>query len=273
MSVTTCQHCRTAETADGLALCPRCLRTGRHALSNIAAYYADLDRVPTGGAPRRTRSATPDPTGVAAVAIVLDPVSAADDDATNTLRTWARALVDDRPGISPPPARVPELSAWLADHLGSVATLPWAGDLSRDLLGVERLLKRVAERARTGSYLGACGHDLGEQACAQPLYAGHDQRWVTCRCGARWDVGVRRQQLVRAAEDELAPVAVIARLAAVLTGDVSVARLEGRIHKWTQRGRVTHVGTKVIDGRPRRVYRVGDVLDLLTSDTPSRGTP
>lgn len=256
--------------SEDLALCARCLRTGRHALSNIAAYYADLDRVPTSGAPRRSRSATPDPTAVAASAIVIDPVTAADDDATNTLRTWARALVDDRPGISPPPARVPELSAWLAEHLPSVATLPWAGDLSRDLLGVERLLKRVAERARTGNYLGACGHDLGEDTCSQPLYAGHEQRWVTCRCGMRWDVEVRRQQLVRAAEEELAPVAVIARLAAVFTGEVSVGRLEVRIRQWSARGKVTHVTTKVIDGRPRKVYRVGDVLDLLTSDTPTR---
>lgn len=303
----TCTKC-TAETADGMALCERCGKTAGHALTNIAAYYADLDRVPTStGFRRRSSSTAPDPTGLAAAVIGVDPVSAADAHVTNTLTTWARVLVDDRPGVGSPPTRVPQLAPWLAERIDSVSTLAWAGDLLRDLLLAERLLKRVAMRARVGNYLGTCGnllraetmHDgrtcacschladppfdcdipggcgaeyavLEAQHCDQPLYAGREDRWVSCPCGATWDARARRQQLVRAIEDQLAPVAVIAHLAATITGEASVGRLEERIKKWTQRRKVEAVTTQVIDGRPRKVYRVGDVLDLLT-DTPGNG--
>lgn len=258
--------------SEDLALCPRCVKTTQHALTNIGANYADLDRIATHGV-RRRGSAVSDPTWTRVSAVRIDPITAADHTATNTLTTWARALVDDRPGITAPPITVPELVTWLTDHLGSVTTLPWAGDLSRELLALERALKQVTQRARTGNYLGRCGGRQGEgPPCDQPLYAGHEQRTIVCRCGATWDARSRRQQLVRAAEEELLPATSIARLAAVFTGEVNVGRMEERIRKWTQRGRVEAVATHTIDGRPRRVYRVGDVLDLLTEDTPKSAT-
>jgi hypothetical protein len=302
----TCRKC-TAKTADGIALCERCQQTATYALTNIAAYYADLDRVPTSDDNRRRGNSAPDPTGVAAAAVRVDPVTVADQEVTNSLTTWARCLVDDRPGVGLPPARVPQLAPWLSDRLPSIVTLAWAGDMLADLLVSERLLKRVAQRARTGNYLGVCGnqtnievvHDwqvcgcschLGDayvcdvtggcgtdvvlvqtSICDRSLYAGHDDRWVTCGCGATWDARARRQDIVRAIEDQLAPVAIIARLAAAFAGEASVGQVEARIRKWAERKHIRHVTTKVIDGRERRVYRVGDVLDLL-ADTPEQKT-
>jgi hypothetical protein len=314
MTTTTCQHC-PATTTGGAALCPRCLKTVQHALTNIGASYADLDRVTFGGVRRRGSTAS-DPTWTRAAAIRLDPLTAADEVATNALTTWARVLIDDRPQAGTMPRTVPELAIWLSDHLRSISTLGWAGDMARDLLDAERQLKRVTERLRTGNYLGLCGnvirpevvHDsrscacschLSEllsrdapgafacdvpggchpdepavpaELCVQPLYAPTHRSAVTCLCGGTWDVQARRQQLVRAAEDELLPVAGIARLAAVFTGEVNVAKVEARIRQWAARGKVEVADIQRIDGRPRRVYRVGDVLDLLALDTQNRHT-
>lgn len=304
MSDTTCQHC-TAETSNGLVLCSRCRRTLGTALTNTAAYYDDLARVPVRAGVRRRSNTAADPTGISAAAIIRDPIAEADDQATNVLTSWARILVDDRPQVGPPPRTVPDLAPWLGEHTTTIATLAWAGDYLQEMLRIERLLRKVASRADTGSYVGVCGRtvtetrrhdetscwcachleaaecdvpggcggefgDIAEEICTEPLYAPTHARLVRCRCGASWDVRARRQQLVRQAEDELAPVAAIAYLAAVFTGEVSVGKLESRIRQWVQRNKLTAVTTKVIDGRPKKVYRVGDVLDLLARDTPRR---
>lgn len=119
---------------------------------------------------------------------------------------------------------------------------------------------------------GGCSPEqpvIGAVACQRVLYAQAEDRWVNCRdCGSTWDVRGRRELLMRRAEDELAPVAVIAQLAATITGETSVGKIEARIRKWVERNRIKAVTTKVIEGRERRVYRVGDVLDLL-ADTPT----
>lgn len=298
---TACKYC-TAETTNGLALCGRCQRTADTALANIAAAYADLALIPLERGLRRG-SSTPDPTGIAAAHIVVDPVTEADDAATNTLTTWARCLVLDRPQVGRPPRTVNDLAPWLAKHTITIATLPWAGDYLHGILRTERHLRKVASRADTGSYVGVCGNEItasrrhdetscwcachlggdecepeygpdgcgreyGEitaETCTEPLYAPRAAALVRCRCGANWDVRARRQALVRQAEDELAPVAVIAHLAAVFSGEASVGTLEARIRQWAKREEIRHVTTKVIDGRPRKVYRVGDVLDMLAA--------
>jgi len=301
-----CKKC-TATTAVGITLCERCEGTTRYALTNIAAYYADLDRVPTGSEFRRRSSSTPDPTGIEAAHISRDPVTEADRDVTDSLTRWADRLRVSRPSVGTPPTGVLQLAPWLAEQLPVIVTLDWSGDLLVDLLVSERLLKRVAQRARTGNYLGVCGntvraeviHDgrscacschlgpeyvcdvpgdggcgaeyvvLEPEVCDRPLYAGREDQWVTCRCGATWDTRARRQEIVRAIEDELAPVAVIARLAVTITGEASVGRIENRLKVWAHRRKIQAVTTQVIDGRKRQVYRVGDVLDLL-ADTPTK---
>ncbi len=307
-----CQMCG-ARTPSGLALCARCVKTLHHALTNISANYADLDRAGS-SAVRRRGSTVSDPTWTRVSAVRIDPVSAADAAATNALTTWGRVLADDRPQAGLPPRTVPELATWLSDHLRSIVTLGWAAEMSRDLLGIERQLKRVAEQIHAGKYLGVCGQVLQPEAvhdarscgcschdvttyggaapgrcdvpggchpeelvvpavsCTAVLYAPSERDTVTCQhCGTTWDTQIKRRALVREAEDELLPVAGIARLASVFTGEVNVGRMEERIKKWAQRGKVEVADVRTIDGRPRKVYRVGDVLDLLAN--PSSNTP
>ncbi len=300
----SCDHC-TADTPDGIVLCDRCRKTASVSLTNIAAYYSDLDRVPTTGGQRRRSNTAPDPTGGAVSAAGVDPVTEVDYLATSTITTWARCLHDDRYGlVRTPPIGVPALSGWLEAYLPTIASLEWAGQMLSELLVLERRLRRVVSGADTGQFVGhcenqvspeqnhgaatcacACHQALDEpcdmpggcspevvtieaQTCGEPLYAATGDRWVRClACNSTWDAPARRRQLVLSAQDELAPVAVLAHMAAAFIGEESVGKLEARIRQWVQRSKLEGRGTKVYEGRPRKVYRMGDVLDLLT-DTP-----
>jgi hypothetical protein len=64
------------------------------------------------------------------------------------------------------------------------------------------------------------------------------------------------------ARDELAPIRVIAGVVVHLTEESSVERLTRRIEQWVQRGQLADYGVRVLEGRPRRVYRIDDVLRL-----------
>ena len=303
MTSSTCQGTRRGapceeQTATGITLCGRCRTTAYYALANIGSYYADLDKIPTAGVRRRSNTAA-DPTGIAAARIIRDPVTEIDDKTVATLGGWADCL----PGRHP--RAVSDLVPWLTERLDKTVTNEWAARYLAELKALEKSLGMVAARADTGEYVGVCGnvlaaeqvHDertcacachsgldlecdvpggcgreyavLPPELCDRPLYARRDAGWVPCLCGARWDVRGRRQQLVRDAEEELAPVAVIAHLAALWIGEPSVGKVESRINLWAHRKKIHHVTTKVIDGRERKVYRVGDVLDLLAA-TPSK---
>ncbi len=68
------------------------------------------------------------------------------------------------------------------------------------------------------------------------------------------------------ARDQVAPVSVIARVVVgLMDNETSVERLTNRIDKWVSRGQLHDLGVRVLDGRPRRAYRVGDVFDLLNA--------
>ena len=74
--------------------------------------------------------------------------------------------------------------------------------------------------------------------------------------------------MIAEAKDEHAPVTVIARaVVGLLDTETSVQRLTSRIDQWVTRNRLHTMGVRVLaDGKPHRVYRIGDVFDLLGVD-------
>ena len=72
------------------------------------------------------------------------------------------------------------------------------------------------------------------------------------------------------ASDQLAPVRTIAKIVVELTDEPSVERLTRRIEKWVDREQLVDYGVRVLDGRPRRVYRIGDVLELVSGEVRPR---
>lgn len=294
----TCLHCG-AEVTNGLALCATCRQTLRVGLVNVAAYHADVLRIQPGQRVK-VRSAyrsTPPP----AVRAPYDPISNVAAAVDNMLSTWCRALTDDRPGIGHAPLGAVRQCAWLEGHLRSIATLEWAGELLRDVTASERRLQRILDRSDTGWYAGICGavlederahdgttcmcachngHDcpcdipggcgsevamIAAVVCERGLYATPGHGWIRCpECGTTYDAASRRDTMMAEAREELAPVSVIARIVVGLVDtEQSVERLTNRIDQWVSRGQLHDLGVRVLDGRPRRVYRIGDVFDLV----------
>lgn len=119
---------------------------------------------------------------------------------------------------------------------------------------------------------GGCGREYDASPCTQMLYAVPGEAYVTCRvCGTQYDVQDRRAVLLEEARDRQVTTTVLARIVVTLGGhDVTEARLASRIGTWAGRGDITSHGTRVVAGRPRPTYRVGDVLDLLAQERDTR---
>lgn len=302
MSETTCIHC-TAKVTNGLALCARCQTTLSVSLVNVAAYHADVLRIRPGERVkvRSAYQSTPPPS----TAPPFDPISAHVAVVDNMLATWCRVLVDDRPQVGHAPKGATKQAGWLEGHGKTIATLPWAAELLRDCLDAERSLQRILDRADTGWYAGKCSAELaperahdgftcgcachhaeacdvpggcGEETtipavvCGRGLYGTPGHGWIRCpECGTTHDAGARREHMIAEAREQVAPVAVIARaVVGLLDTEQSVQRLTNRIDKWVSRKQLRDLGVRVVEGRPRRVYRIGDVFDLLSGE---RATP
>ncbi len=108
--------------------------------------------------------------------------------------------------------------------------------------------------------------------CTRVLYADPDSDYVRCPvCRTSWPVKERRAVLLTEARDVETNVATIARaLVSLLDDEPSQARLQDRIQKWADRGKIERRGHLDTDGRVRKTYRLGDVLDTLMSDRDRR---
>lgn len=169
---------------------------------------------------------------------------------------------------------MPAIARRLGQHLRSIATLEWAGEFARDVVRLELDLRRFIERHRERWYAGVCGYIADEEQpdeyCTRVLYADPDAAEVRCPvCRTSWPVAFRREVLLAEARDVETNVATIARaLVVLLDEEPSQARLEARIQKWIARGKLERRGHIDTDGRVRKTYRLGDVLDLLLA-TPT----
>lgn len=276
-----CMFCQ-ADVTNGLALCEACQQTLSVSLVNVAAYFADVDRIRPGQRVRvRSAYQSAPPPGLA---VQYDAISDALDHVATIVFGWCRNLEDDRPGIPALPAATESRCGWLEAHAKSIATLEWAAECLSEMLDCERMLRRILDRADTGWYAGVCDNEIGREEidgevsgvyCARHLYGTVGTSWVRCpECGRTWDAEARREALIREARDEHAPVSVIANaVVGLIDGEHSVKRLANRIDQWVARGKLQSLGVRVLaDGKPHRVYRLGDVFDLMghadTQTTP-----
>lgn len=295
----TCVHC-TAPTGNGVMLCPACRTATTTALTNIATYHGDLLSIggPTARG-RRRPGAVSDPTGGAVVRedTERDPADYVAAETRNLLATWTRALIDEHPGDFRFPAdTVAAMATFLGRHIGSISTLEWAEEFVRQVLELERRLRRIVERGKGRWYAGICSaeteperrHDGDScgcachqgQACDVPggcapevdvieavhcdrdLYAVPGSSYVRCpRCGTQHPVAQRRNILLTEAHETKLPLSVIANVCVTLLDEEpSVGRLFARLRRWASNGTLVWADN---DG-PTRLYRVGDVLELMT---------
>lgn len=269
-----CLNCTAA--TNGVVLCKRCRTTLEVSLQNVATYHGGLFSLGNLTTRLGKRSGPSDPTGSLAGTVKAEPaVEAAAAETTNMLSTWCRVLVDDRAGLVLPGDTVVETSAFLRRNARSIATLEWAGELVRETLALERKLHRLVSQGQGHWYAGICAARTGDPSnptvddwCPQDLFVHPGQSYIRCRsCGHSWSVAERRAQILEQARETLLPVAVIARAAvSLLDGEPSVQRLEARLRKMVERGQLEIIDVQVFDGRPRRVYQLGEVIDRLTRE-------
>lgn len=270
-----CVSCR-AKVTNGVALCEKCQQTLRVACVNTAAFYADVLRIQPGQRVkvRSAYQSTPPP----ATAVSFDPITIATGQVDAIVIGWVRNLCDDRPTIGQPPDDIGKALGWLESHVPSINTLEWAGECLREMVECEHTLQRLLDKADTGWHAGICGNEVGRATnddgevetvtCPRTLYGTVGTKWVRCpECGRTWDTEQRRATMMAEAREQSAPVKVIARVViGLVDGEVSEHRLTRRIEQWIHRGKLLDLGVRVIDGRPRRVYNLGEVFDLVLKE-------
>lgn len=273
----TCLHCK-AETTNGLALCERCQIAVSVHLEFLPVHYRNLDRWRPGRAGSRSVPKSRPPT--APLPASSDRVMRALDEVGNDLVTWARMLNDDR-GIELPEAdsdaeQVAALCRWFAEHLTSIATLDWAGRFVADLGTSERRLGWLTSDVIPGWYAGRCRATYDGVACGALTYVIPGLTWVTCGgCGATTYARDHLEVVLNEARDWVADRKRMAGvLVALVDSELSVPKLADRIRKWDSWDWLEATRRRDADGDPvgPRLYRLGDVLDLVTgkAEAPTR---
>lgn len=279
MSESFCKHCG-ATTHNGLALCELCQAHGSDVFDRLPVYFRNLARWRPGRAGSR-----PVPgsrvlyDGETREQDSGDRITDALNEVGNTVSTWGRALADDR-GIELPDgdSEVVVFTATcnlLSDHLTSIATLEWAGELIRDLDHHERRLRVLTTDAVPGWYAGGCGRRIamattdGDGLCGAPTYVLPGLSIVTCQaCGSTTFARDHLPAILNEARGWVArPMRMAEAIVALVDTELSVPRLHKRISKWGERDQIEAV--RATEYAPKR-FKLGEVLDLLMNEGETR---
>ena len=133
---------------------------------------------------------------------------------------------------------------WLAAHRNDLRMRPWAGDAVRGCISAIKRGWSAVDRPEQRYYAGPCDTELPDPErpnedvlCGYVLWARLDQRVITCPgCRTRYSVIERRDWLLRAAEDVLAPAPLIASALTLMTRRRVPA---STIRSWAQIGRAS----------------------------------
>ncbi|WP_067171158.1 hypothetical protein [Microtetraspora niveoalba] len=149
------------------------------------------------------------------------------------------------------------MAVWLLRHQRQLLGRATADEAVDEIREAVRLARRAIDRPPSLWYAGPCG--VG--GCDADLYARHGSAIIRCRaCYATHDTAARETWLLRQATHHLGTATEIARALTGFGYEVTPAR----IWQWAHRGRLAARGR----GRRGPLYRVGDVLDLLTGAEP-----
>jgi hypothetical protein len=270
-----CHNCQ-ATTTNGLALCDLCRRWATSALDFLPVYFRNLARWRRPARPNGSLGAR----GQWLLKRGVTEGSRIDralDECGNALNTWAKALHEDRPGFVIPAQGDDEaqtvngLCFQLGLHLTTIATLEWCGEFLREIDHHERTLRGLTETCVPGWYAGECRRESGGSRCGHPTHVVPGLTWVTCgACGSTTYARDHLDVVLEEARGWVAPPKRLAEaIVALVDSEPSVPALHDRIRQWSARGRIEALRKVDEDGDevgPKR-YRLGDVMDLLGSET------
>lgn len=258
MTAPACTVC-AFDAPPGATLCRGCWAALAAALAQVPALAAELDTA-------RARQAAARPRGGPRAAEAPLPwderASRAHARLHAVLAGWTRVLVEDHPHLPPPPpqAAAPALAAWLAARARQLRAHPAADDVHHEITTAVDHAWAAVDRPPDRRYLGPCP----TPGCGADLYALPTTATATCpACRATTDVAARTAALLASARDLLLTGPETARALTALGDRVTADRLR----QWHARGRLA---SPAADPAGRRLWRVGDVLDLLADDARRR---
>lgn len=301
--------CRCGKLTAGAHLCPDCTRTLAYAIANTAGHYDDLGTVArrqtrygdggnTKGSIGKTQPLPVDmrfisgPPEAAHRNASMGPLTQLRWDAWNTITAWARTVMAEQPQMLGPTCAGPCLHTscavartrrWPTNTVVSMChyldrqhrwihSREWAPNLLDELLDLEHRLTRAVNRPAERWYAGKCSAPRPDNTlCTAELYATQDRGHVTCRtCDTTHDVDQRRDFLLDEAKHILVTATEAAgALLAWTDYNGNEANLIKLIAKWSATNRLQVRGHVVIAGRDRRLYRLGDVQQLLVRHAQS----
>lgn len=162
-----------------------------------------------------------------------------------------------RPPSLPPtePGKLAQLAVWLRPRVGWLRHHPRGQTAFDEITAAVANARRAVDRPPERTYVGSCDN------CAEDMYVRPGASVVICPgCDELYDVETRRRWLLTAAEDVLATATEIARAVTNLGQPVTAEMIRGYAH----RGRLLVRGRRTVGGRQTPVYRLGDVLSILT---------
>lgn len=290
------QTCGCGQPTSGAWLCEDCAHTFRWALVNVAAHYTDLGNVETKQVRYSSNAATKGSIGKAQPLVVdlrfagtKEPGSQLKYDTWATVVAWCRAVMEDQPErIGPachdcihltcsairrnrwPRNTITSMVGYLARQFGYINTQQWAPAMYDEFLDLERRLTRMVNRPPDRWYAGRCGVsdvliDGSTATCETELYATAEKGTITCKgCGIQHDVGERRAiLLIEAKEFHVTATEAAAALMAWTDYDGTTKKLIDLIAYWRTEKVLDDHGVTEVSGQWRKVYRLGDVQDLL----------
>ncbi len=128
-------------------------------------------------------------------------------------------------------------------------------------------IKKLIDLPPTTWYAGKCSQLVGDVECPTELYATFSTGYITCpKCKTVHDIQQRRDYLIDTAKN-LNVTASEAAKAIQLWTDIEVEstqKLVNRIVQWSRRGRLMERGHILENNQSRPLYKLEDVLNLMT---------
>jgi hypothetical protein len=152
------------------------------------------------------------------------------------------------------------VSRWLNRHTSTLIAHPAGPDAVEEIIVAVRHARWATDAPpRDLVYAGPCDGCDGD-LYARPGAAYAVCRWCTCDDGSRprYEVAQRRDWMLRTLEGRELPASAICRALTSLIRPIKPALL----HTWVAREKLWSTGH---DDAGRTLFRVGDVIDLMTS--------
>lgn len=184
----------------------------------------------------------------------------------NTLTSWVRLIAEETGAVLPADDLV-RVAAWLRPRVGWLRHHEAGAEAYDQILDAVRDARRAVDRPAEKLYAGPCDQ------CGQALYARPAAEYVTCRTPECEDIAYPVEDRRRWMRDQLEDLVGGASYVATVCTGLGVKVSESAVRMWVKRHKLRPLdyapslkGEGDPDGKPRPMYRVGDVIRVAAGE-------